>query len=615
MSDVEMVIHQDWMHNRAKVNSFETRGVNAIVSINMGLTYWGETNLSYFWENSLDFLDAEGEWYFDKSTRYLYYKPLANEDLNQIEVSYPVMDRLLTIAGAETTPVQNVYLQNIEFKYGNWAAPSIRGIRSNQGVILLDGDISVETMLQVSYAHNVRIVNCNIVGAGGNGIVFDVGVKNSEITACHFDQMAASGILIDAHKVVRTEALHCTDNRIAHNLIENFGMNYSNGYSLLGGSVSRLTVEHNEIRNARYSGLHIGNANPVEVLHDNRISCNNIHHVMWLHNDGGGIYTTANMPGTQLTHNWIHDMNRGPWVGGAPAAAIFLDDYSAWITVEDNVLQTELIKVRQQSDVGADRNAHDNTLRNNDSEDPAIIANAGAQIPTGVVTSTIPVDDREFYYVHTKNEGIVPIESNRIDSVKVEGELPALLNFYKENVAFHTLDIANIDSIRFVDDSSAIQLFAYPIGIPHAPGIIEAEDFDYGGEGVAYHDSDGMNGGDRSYRTDPGDQGVDIQKGANYYSNDFCVSGIMFGEWLKYTIHVPETGEYAFSFWTLNDRITSLDLLIDGGEPVGRVTIPNSNWAVVNVTGPKVQISEGRHVVTLLFNGSFGLDKFEFLKQ
>jgi hypothetical protein len=186
------------------------------------------------------------------------------------------------------------------------------------------------------------------------------------------------------------------------------------------------------------------------------------------------------------------------------------------------------------------------------------------------------------------------------------------LNFYKDNTVFYTLDIANVDSIQFTDDSPAIQTLAYPNGIPHAPGIVEAEDFDYGGEGVAYHDTDAINTDNGNYRTDPNDQAVDIQT-SNAYSNGFCVA-IASGEWLTYTINVPEAGRYAFSFWTLNDKNALFDLIIDGSEPVGQVTVPNSSWGVVKVTGPNVQLSAGTHVVTLQFNGSFGLDKFEFIK-
>jgi hypothetical protein len=389
MSDVEISVHQDWVHSYVKVNSFEMFGKNARVYPNSLPPYtWGDTNLPYYWENSPDFLDAEDEWYFDKSTNILSYKPRAEENINQIEVIYPVMNRLLTIEGTTTNPVRNVTIQNIEFIYGKWA---VGNIRSNQAVQPMDGG-GVEALVQVSFADNVRFANCNIFCSGGNGIVFATGVKNSVFDACHFDQICANAILIDDYRgnylaTTQPEWRLCSDNKVTHNLIENFSMNFANGLGLVAWHVDRLTIEHNEIRNGRYSGLQICNGN--DIMHDNLIRYNNVHHVMWLHNDGGGIYTMSDQPGTLIAENWVHDMGRAPWVAGSSAAAIFMDDHSAHILVENNVFNSlwSVQKVRQQGDVGPDRNAHDNTVRNNDSQDVNIMANAGLKKVPGIIPS------------------------------------------------------------------------------------------------------------------------------------------------------------------------------------------------------------------------------------
>jgi beta-glucanase (GH16 family) len=69
------------------------------------------------------------------------------------------------------------------------------------------------------------------------------------------------------------------------------------------------------------------------------------------------------------------------------------------------------------------------------------------------------------------------------------------------------------------------------------PGRVEAEDFDNGGEGVAYHDADsGNNGG--QLRTD---EDVDIQIASHGGHN---VGWIEPGEWLEYTILVRAAGYY-----------------------------------------------------------------------
>lgn len=74
-------------------------------------------------------------------------------------------------------------------------------------------------------------------------------------------------------------------------------------------------------------------------------------------------------------------------------------------------------------------------------------------------------------------------------------------------------------------------------GVPSPiPGTIQAIDFDFGGEGVAYHDIDpGNNGG--QYRS----EGVDITR-SNEGGYEIGWTGN--GEWLKYTVDVEEEGWY-----------------------------------------------------------------------
>ncbi len=70
--------------------------------------------------------------------------------------------------------------------------------------------------------------------------------------------------------------------------------------------------------------------------------------------------------------------------------------------------------------------------------------------------------------------------------------------------------------------------------LPHIlPGNILAVNFDYGGEGVAYHDSESSNQGNGPRQ----DEGVDTEYGAP----DGNVGWIDAGEWLEYSIKVEDT--------------------------------------------------------------------------
>ena len=90
------------------------------------------------------------------------------------------------------------------------------------------------------------------------------------------------------------------------------------------------------------------------------------------------------------------------------------------------------------------------------------------------------------------------------------------------------------------------------------PGRIEAEDYDTGGEGVAYHDTTPGNEGG-VYRLDD----VDIEPLIG--SKGYNVGWIRPGEWLEYRVKVSAGGAYTLrvrgaSRW----GAPSLSLLVDG---------------------------------------------------
>lgn len=93
--------------------------------------------------------------------------------------------------------------------------------------------------------------------------------------------------------------------------------------------------------------------------------------------------------------------------------------------------------------------------------------------------------------------------------------------------------------------------FAYPNpSEPHLiPGIIRADEYDYGGEGVAYHDATAGNAG-----TGPrADESVDTE----FSGSGTDVGWIDAGEWLEYTIRVPVAGTYYLSLRTASANETS----------------------------------------------------------
>jgi hypothetical protein len=116
------------------------------------------------------------------------------------------------------------------------------------------------------------------------------------------------------------------------------------------------------------------------------------------------------------------------------------------------------------------------------------------------------------------------------------------------------------------------------------PTKIEAEDFDTGGEGVAYHDIDvGNNGG--QYRAT---EGVDIEICTDT-GGGYNVGWVSPNEWLEYTVSVPTAGEYS-----IDVRVASLSaggsfhLEFNGTDQTGEITVPVTGgwqtWWTVSAT-------------------------------
>ena len=121
------------------------------------------------------------------------------------------------------------------------------------------------------------------------------------------------------------------------------------------------------------------------------------------------------------------------------------------------------------------------------------------------------------------------------------------------------------------------------------PGTVEAEDFDEGGEGIAYHDTTTGNEGD-AYR----DTNVDLQDTTDT-GGGYNVGWMRAGEWLQYTVSVTQDGTY-----TLTARVAAngaggtFHVEFDGEDKTGPLTIPaTGGWQAWTDVGATVTLTAG----------------------
>lgn len=133
---------------------------------------------------------------------------------------------------------------------------------------------------------------------------------------------------------------------------------------------------------------------------------------------------------------------------------------------------------------------------------------------------------------------------------------------------------------------------------PIVPARIEAEDYDEGGEGIAYRDTDANNIG-LGYRPD---EGVDIE-GAN--DGGFDVYWIVAGEWLEYTIEVTEAGNYDITPYVATvPGFGNFTLYVNNEDVSGKRNVLHTggwqNWTPMPIEN--VPLTVGTHILRYEFD-------------
>jgi hypothetical protein len=165
--------------------------------------------------------------------------------------------------------------------------------------------------------------------------------------------------------------------------------------------------------------------------------------------------------------------------------------------------------------------------------------------------------------------------------------------------------VANFDWFKLVVASTPPVQSAYPSGTPWpVPGRIDVENYDRGGEGVAYHDSDSQNQGGGVYRTS---EGVDVATAANTVT---YVGWTSSGEWLEYTINSSGGNYRGVLSFACSGPGGTFRILLDGANLFGKTfTIPDTGgWEafVWMKTSAIVPIPAGQHILRLEMVGGVG---------
>ena len=207
-------------------------------------------------------------------------------------------------------------------------------------------------------------------------------------------------------------------------------------------------------------------------------------------------------------------------------------------------------------------------------------------------------------------------EDPSIATVDLSGEITAV----GEGVTYIVYRIGDMERKIEVDVA-----FTRPFKGPHtlsaaAPYELMAADFDLGGQGNAFHDSDtgdssGQNGNYRRSNGDENSTAVDIEGfGLN-------VGWTSPGEWLLYTVEVVDAGDYLVEAQVAVSGTGSFHIEVDGVNVTGTIGVPNTGgwgaytWVSTPEDNLTIHLTEGRHKIKYFFEGGHNFRSLKFTKK
>jgi hypothetical protein len=288
------------------------------------------------------------------------------------------------------------------------------------------------------------------------------------------------------------------------------------------------------------------------------------------------IYVNGSQTGTKTPNSGVHYNKYGQYVSGSGTGPATMD----WVNIQSWA----------GGSAGGGGGNHFTIT--------ASAGSGGSINPTGNVVVNQGANQT---FTITANSGF------NISSVTVDGT---------NQGAIGSFTFSNVQANHTISAAFSQQVSEGPFGgTPAAiPGTVQAENYDTGGQGVAYNIGS-INGTDNGYRSD----GVDLEVTSDT-GGGVDLGWTFGGDWFKYTVNVATAGTYTVSF-----RIAAPTAVTDafhisnssGTNLSGNVNLPATggyqNWATVTAN---VTLPAGQQILTInQDNGGWNLNYAVFQQQ
>ena len=304
----------------------------------------------YYIQGCLDLLDSEGEFYYDKNAKKIYYKPYGS-DINSETITYPTVVNPIILEGTQQESVKNIVFDSI--KVGKSNTKTEQRAASDEAIYF-------------KYAENCAIRNSEILLTGNDGIVL-TNTKNCDISGNYIHDIGAVGVKTDAEFL--DGEVRYSGNTINNNYIKNIGILKREASGIVLKNTDYGTVMYNHIESSPrmailfgtgyMANMFIGQSKRGKIVDvDNQfdfvncigniIAYNDVTDVMTDSQDGGAIYGWGSGKYNRIENNHVHDTDMYKISDHPTYFPLYNDDSSGYTIYNKNIVDNNQLSGKGQ---------------------------------------------------------------------------------------------------------------------------------------------------------------------------------------------------------------------------------------------------------------------------
>lgn len=308
-------LNNNWSNSTVKVTNIDIK--NKLINFLNKSPYEIKEDQRYYFFNTLEELDKNGEYYIDNNKKLLYFLPTSITQNSKIQISQ------LTEPFIKLENASNITIEGIIFEDSN------------------------TTNILIENGTNNKIKNCVIRNTSKNGVSIKGGINNG-VENCEIYNTGTGGIVIAGGN--RNTLTPC-NNYATNNEIYNYSRIKKTYSAAINISGVGITASHNSIHDAPHTAI-------IFSGNDHLLEYNEIYNVAKETSDVGAIYAGRDWTfrGNIIRYNFLHNIDNN--IGTSDVSGVYLDDCMSSAEIYGNVFY----KVKNPIFIGGGR---DNIIRNN----------------------------------------------------------------------------------------------------------------------------------------------------------------------------------------------------------------------------------------------------------